>query len=49
MRRQKYKNIQRGYLMNDNVTMCWHLGVSTKAVCCRLSVVSKEDCVLLSL
>jgi hypothetical protein len=47
MSRQNYKNIQRGYLPNDNVTMRWHRGVLAIVVCCRLSVVSTKECVLL--
>jgi len=35
MKRQKYKNIQRRYFKNDNVTKPWHLGLSV--VSCRLS------------
>jgi hypothetical protein len=47
MKRQNYKNIQRGYLPNDNVTKRWHLGLSV--VSCLLSGVccSIKECVLL--
>lgn len=41
MSRQNYKNIQRGYLLNDNVTKHWHRGLLAIVVCYRLSVVSK--------
>jgi hypothetical protein len=47
MRRQKYKNIQRSYLQNDNVTKRWHLGLLAIVISWRLSIVSTKECVLL--
>lgn len=47
MKRQNYKNIQRSYLPNDNVTKRWQRGLWVMVVSFRFSVVGTKECVLL--